>query len=77
MNLKNVTWEQYRILFMLQTRANESPKLWFRSERFYHTNQGWWSQTREGAVLGPFLSYAEAEDNFDLYIKEINQSENN
>ncbi len=60
----------------MKTRANEAEKTWFRANRYYHTEKGWWIQTREKIELGPFTSHMEAEDHFDIFIEKIKVMEN-
>ncbi|MET1253662.1 DUF6316 family protein [Aliikangiella maris] len=60
----------------MQYRAGESEKSWFRSDRYYHTNEGWWFTTREQSQEGPFISKNEAENELILYIRTIRQSNN-
>ncbi|WP_196139847.1 DUF6316 family protein [Aliikangiella sp. G2MR2-5] len=55
-------------------RAGENSKSWFRSERFYHTGDGWWFQTREGVEEGPYISIEEAERELCLYIRHANDT---
>lgn len=57
----------------MRTRAGEAVRPWFRSERYYHTGDGWWFLTRENQELGPFQSQNEAENELILYIRKINQ----
>ena len=52
----------------MQTRNGENPHPWFRTERYYHTKEGWWFLTREKTEEGPFVSQHEAEDKLNLYI---------
>ena len=56
----------------MQVRTGEDRKSWFRSDRFYHTDDGWWFQTREHTELGPFNSHKEAESELCLYIRRLN-----
>lgn len=56
----------------MEFRAGEDAKSWFRSDRFYHTGDGWWFQTRENLEQGPFRSHKEAEQELCLYIRRAN-----
>ncbi len=56
----------------MQTRAGEVTKGWFRSDRFYHTPEGWWFQTRENTAEGPFFSQRDADRELCLYIRRLN-----
>lgn len=42
-------------------RRNEAPKTWFRSERFFRSNENWYFHTREGIAVGPYRTRIEAE----------------
>ena len=55
----------------MEARAGEASKSWFRSERFYHTGDGWWFLTRENAEFGPFISQKDAEQELCLYIRNL------
>jgi hypothetical protein len=54
-------------------RAGEAKKTWFRSERFFHTDEGWYFITRENTQEGPFSSHKEAENELTLYIRHLNE----
>lgn len=56
----------------MQKRAGEEKKSWFRTERYYHTNDGWWFLTRENVEQGPYESQLEAENELFLYIRKTN-----
>ena len=60
----------------MHVRQGEDNKSWFRSDRFYHTNEGWWFQTREKTELGPFSSHKDAEAELTLYIRQLHVYEN-
>lgn len=42
-------------------RKDERPKTWFRSERFFRSNDQWYFHTREGIAVGPYRTRFEAE----------------
>ena len=46
---------------MQSTRANEKPKLYFRSERVFSSDGQWFFHTREGVDVGPYETQFEAE----------------
>ncbi len=46
---------------MKASRANETPRTWFRSERVFLSNGQWFFHTREGVEVGPYDSQFEAE----------------
>ena len=58
---------------IMHIRSGEAARPWFRSERYYHTGEGWWLMTREQQDLGPFDSHHEAESELILYIRQVNQ----
>jgi len=45
----------------MEHRHNEEPKTWFRSERFFRSNEQWYFYTREGITVGPYATQFEAE----------------
>jgi len=57
----------------MRVRAGEASRPWFRTDRFYHTAEGWWFQTREKTEEGPFVSQADAENELMLYIRQVHQ----
>lgn len=57
----------------MRTRTGEATRPWFRSDRYYHTGDGWWFMTRENQELGPFGSQNEAENELILYVRQVNQ----
>ena len=57
----------------MRTRAGEAARPWFRTDRFYHTAEGWWFLTREKSEEGPFVSQNDAENELILYIRHSNQ----
>lgn len=42
-------------------RRNERPKTWFRSDRFFRSNEQWYFHTREGCAIGPYRTRFDAE----------------
>ena len=58
----------------LSYREGERDKTWFRSDRFFVVDTGYYFSTREGTDVGPFPSHKAAERGLDLYI-HIMQSE--
>lgn len=42
-------------------RQNEPAKTWFRSDRFFRSDQKWYFHTREGISVGPYRTRFEAE----------------
>ena len=45
----------------MEHRQNEEPKTWFRSERFFRSDDKWYFYTREGITVGPYRTQFEAE----------------
>ena len=43
------------------TRRDEAPRNWFRTERVFREEGGWYFHTREGVNLGPYQSQFDAE----------------
>ena len=41
---------------------------YYRSDRFYSEEGGWWAKTREGDELGPFESKNEAKEALSAHI---------
>ncbi len=60
----------------MTNRSGEQSKPWFRCERYYHTAEGWWFQTREDTELGPFESEHDAEMELCLYVRDMNLNQN-
>ena len=56
----------------MRVRKGDNKETWYRSERCYHTNEGWWISTREQVELGPFNSQEDASIELCLYIRKIN-----
>ncbi len=56
----------------MKMRSGEEKRAWFRCERYYHTDEGWWFQTREKTERGPFDSQHEAEMDLCLYVRRLN-----
>jgi hypothetical protein len=42
-------------------RRDEPPRTWFRSDRFFRSDQKWYFHTREGFCVGPYRTRFEAE----------------
>lgn len=42
-------------------RRHERSKTWFRSDRFFRSNEKWYFHTREGSAVGPYGTRFEAE----------------
>jgi hypothetical protein len=46
---------------MTVARSTEPSRTWYRSDRVFATNGGWFFHTREGVDVGPYDSQFEAE----------------
>jgi len=57
----------------MRTRSGEAVRPWFRTDRYYHTHEGWWFLTREKTEEGPYGTQLEAENELSLYIRKVNQ----
>jgi len=57
----------------MRVRQGEAARPWFRTERYYHTNDGWWFLTREKTEEGPFSSQLEAENELQGYIRRFKE----
>lgn len=42
-------------------RRHETTKTWFRSDRFFRSDEKWYFHTREGICVGPYRTRFEAE----------------
>lgn len=45
----------------MSNRRHERPRTWFRSDRFFRSNEHWYFHTREGMAVGPYRTRFEAE----------------
>jgi len=55
----------------MSVRKGEDSKSWFRTERYYHTGEGWWFMTRENGERGPYESHKDAEQEFFIYLRNL------
>lgn len=55
---------------MSASRRDEAPKTWFRSDRIFMQDNGWFFHTREGVDIGPYESQFEAQIESGL-LKEL------
>ena len=49
-------------------RGEIGPVTYYRTDRFYSENGGWYFKTREGEELGPFDDKAEAKEALEMHI---------
>ncbi|NVJ61606.1 MAG: hypothetical protein HWE27_14515 [Gammaproteobacteria bacterium] len=54
----------------MRVRDGELKKTWFRVDRIFHTNSGWFFITRENTQEGPYLSHNEAESELNVYLEQ-------
>jgi len=58
--------------FVARSSSTDGNKVWFRSKRIFHTEDGWYVGTREGN-RGPFPDRKLAVIESKHYIKELKQ----
>lgn len=61
----------------MDSRQNETPKLWFRSDRVFRSNGNWYFYTREGIEVGPYVSQFEADVEAGLLITRLRNAGDN
>ena len=59
----------------MKCRSGESERHWYRCERFFNTNDGWYFSTREGQNVGPFVSRRAAEKGVELFVRHLRGQE--
>ncbi len=52
-------------------RHNERPRTWFRSDRFFRSDETWYFHTREGISVGPYRTRFEAEVDAGLLLNAL------
>lgn len=57
-------------------RKGEESKTRFRGERFFQEGGKWYITTREGKLLGPTLTRADAEQELMMYLRDLEQRSN-
>ena len=55
----------------MSVRAGENEKTWYRSERIFRIENGWFFLTRENTQEGPFGNRSEAERELAYYIRSV------
>jgi hypothetical protein len=55
----------------MEHRQNEEPKTWFRSERFFRSDDKWYFYTREGVTVGPYRTQFEAEVDAEMLMARL------
>ncbi|MBX3707665.1 MAG: hypothetical protein KF911_13630 [Pseudomonadales bacterium] len=58
----------------MERRRGEAARLWFRSERFFRSNDSWYFHTREGFEVGPYRQREAAEADAQLLIDELKRT---
>ncbi len=59
---------------MSKCRSGEEDKTWFRSDRIFHTPQGWFFLARDNEQKGPFPTQKDAEAELLLFIRTHEQA---
>lgn len=52
----------------IRARQGESKSRQFRTNRYFLQNNGWFFNTREGHIKGPYTSREQAENNVSRYV---------
>lgn len=52
-------------------RRNEPQKTWFRSDRYFRSDDQWYFHTREGIAVGPYRTRFEAEADAGLLLSQL------
>jgi hypothetical protein len=60
-----------------RSRAGEDPRQWFRCDRIFFQNGGWYIATREGIDVGPYANAAAARRDEKQLIKLLTRSSGN
>jgi Domain of unknown function (DUF6316) len=55
-------------------RKNETDKVWFRGNRCFSADGGWFISTREGVDIGPFESRQTALMTVPRYVNSVTKS---
>jgi hypothetical protein len=58
-------------------RRGEDPRLWFRTERVFFQNGGWYIATREGIDVGPYASAEAARRDESVLIRLLTRNAQN
>ena len=56
-------------------RSGEQNQLWYRCERIFKWDEGWYFHTREGVDVGPYRTQFDAEIEAGLLIQVLSQTE--
>ena len=57
-------------------KGDTEPHSRFRENRFFHSMEEWYFVTREGTVEGPYEHRAAAEENLEIYLRNVNKTVN-
>lgn len=60
-----------------RSREGEDPRQWFRCDRIFFQNGGWYIATREGIDVGPYANAAAARRDEKQLIKLLTRSSGN
>src|SRR6056297_576803 len=55
----------------MANRRNEQERTWFRSDRFFRSNERWYFHTREGMAVGPYKTRFEAEIDVGMLMAQL------
>lgn len=56
-------------------RDGDDNKTFFNSDRFFNEGGKWFFTTREGSLMGPYDSRADAEQELMLYLRNLRERE--
>lgn len=59
----------------MQYREGEDERVWFRAKRIFNIEDKFFFSTREGLVVGPFVSESSARNGVSLYIKAVSNND--
>lgn len=54
-------------------REGDDNKTFFNSDRFFNEGGKWFFTTREGQLMGPFVSRKDAEQELMLYLRNLEE----
>ena len=58
-----------------QVRTGEKPRTWYRTERIFRNERGWYFNTREGIEVGPFSCRFDAEVDLEQMVARLKGTE--
>ncbi len=57
-----------------KVRSGEEAKVWYRSDRVFHSDGAWYFHTREGVDIGPFSCHFDAELESSILINKLRET---